>query len=133
MAVVIADTSPLQYLFQIGVLDLLPGLFGEVLVPEAVRDELQVGRSLGFHVPDLAATRCARPYTAGWSSVRASAPSIWSATSSASGSGPVWSSAWSSGATAERTVLPRGEVVDGLAAHDLLDILDGTDVHGDGP
>jgi predicted nucleic acid-binding protein len=54
MAIVIADTSPLQYLFQVGLLDLLQGLFGTVQVPEAVRDELQVGRSLGFNVPDFA-------------------------------------------------------------------------------
>ena len=54
MAIVIADTSPLQYLFQVGLLDLLQRLFGTVQVPEAVRDELQIGRSLGFNVPDLA-------------------------------------------------------------------------------
>ena len=52
MAVTVADTSPLPYLFQIGHLELLERLFGTVLVPEAVRDELQVGRSLGFDVPD---------------------------------------------------------------------------------
>lgn len=54
MATVIADTSPLQYLFQVGLLDLLRDLFGSVHVPEAVRDELQVGRSLGIDVPDPA-------------------------------------------------------------------------------
>jgi hypothetical protein len=52
MAIVIVDTSPLQYLFQVGLLDLQRGLFGTVQVPEAVRDELQVGQSLGFNVPD---------------------------------------------------------------------------------
>jgi hypothetical protein len=54
MAIVIADTSPLQYLFQIGLLDVLRELYGNVLVPEAVRDELLVGRSLGLDVPDPA-------------------------------------------------------------------------------
>jgi len=54
MAIVIADTSPLQYLFQLGLLDLLRELYGTVLVPEAVRDELLVGRSLGVAVPDPA-------------------------------------------------------------------------------
>ena len=54
MATVIADTSPLQYLFQVGLIELLRDLFGTVYVPVAVRDELQVGRSLGFHVPDPA-------------------------------------------------------------------------------
>lgn len=52
MAIVIADTSPLQYLFQLGLLDVLHELYGNVLVPEAVRDELLVGRSLGIDVPD---------------------------------------------------------------------------------
>jgi hypothetical protein len=54
MATVIADTSPLQYLFQVGLVELLQDLFETVHVPEAVRDELQVGRSLGFDVPDPA-------------------------------------------------------------------------------
>ena len=55
MAIVIADTSPLQYLFQVGQVALLEQLFGAIQVPEAVRDELEVGRRLGFHVPSPAA------------------------------------------------------------------------------
>jgi predicted nucleic acid-binding protein len=62
MAIVIADTSPLQYLFQVGLFDLLQQLFETVHVPEAVRDELRVGRSLGFDVPD--------PTSYSWISVR---------------------------------------------------------------
>lgn len=62
MATAIADTSPLQYLFQVGLLELLRELFETVLVPVAVRDELQVGRSLGFDVPD--------PADHAWMSVR---------------------------------------------------------------
>jgi len=54
MATVVADTSPLQYLFQVGLIELLRDLFGMVQVPVAVRNELQVGRSLGFDVPDPA-------------------------------------------------------------------------------
>jgi predicted nucleic acid-binding protein len=54
MASVIADTSPLQYLFQLDLLDVLRTLYGNVLAPEAVRDELLVGRSLGLAVPDPA-------------------------------------------------------------------------------
>ena len=67
MAIVIADTSPLQYLFQVGLLNVLQNLFGTVWVPEAVRDELQVGRSLGFEVPDPAAFpwMLVRPATGG--------------------------------------------------------------------
>ena len=49
---VISDTSPLQYLFQTGHLDLLPNLYGTVLVPRAVADELAVGRALGIPLPD---------------------------------------------------------------------------------
>lgn len=40
MAVVVADTGPLHYLVLIGAIDVLPILFGTVLVPEAVHDEL---------------------------------------------------------------------------------------------
>ena len=39
--IVLSDTSPLNYLVLIGHVDVLPALFGEVIVPEAVRDELQ--------------------------------------------------------------------------------------------
>ncbi|HSK78445.1 MAG TPA: DUF3368 domain-containing protein [Thermoanaerobaculia bacterium] len=49
----IADTSPLQYLFQLDLLDLLPSLYGQVLVPEAVVRELATGRSRGVALPDL--------------------------------------------------------------------------------
>jgi len=65
MAIVIADTSPLQYLFQVGQLALLEQLFQAIQVPEAVRDELEVGRRLGFAVPSPAA------YS--WMAIRASA------------------------------------------------------------
>lgn len=62
MTVVIADTSALQYLFQVGLVDLLQGLFGTMQVPDAVQDELRVGRKLGFDVPD--------PADYSWMSVR---------------------------------------------------------------
>ncbi|HEX3530296.1 MAG TPA: hypothetical protein VH988_24810 [Thermoanaerobaculia bacterium] len=52
---VICDTSPLQYLFQLGLIDLLPALAGRVVVPPAVEAELAVGRSLGLQLPDLIA------------------------------------------------------------------------------
>lgn len=38
--VVISDTSPVRYLVLIGQADLLPALYTEVLIPEAVADEL---------------------------------------------------------------------------------------------
>ena len=40
MRLVVADTSPLHYLVLTGDIELLPKLFGRVLVPQAVRDEL---------------------------------------------------------------------------------------------
>lgn len=40
MKVVIADTSPLNYLILIGEVELLPRLFGEILVPNVVASEL---------------------------------------------------------------------------------------------
>jgi predicted nucleic acid-binding protein len=39
--VVIADTSPLNYLILIGHADVLPELYGEVVIPQAVLRELQ--------------------------------------------------------------------------------------------
>ena len=49
----ISNTSPLLYLHQIGVLDWLPRLFGEVWVPNDVVLELQKGGQKGCNVPDL--------------------------------------------------------------------------------
>ena len=59
---VIADTSPLQYLYQAGVLFLLPELFGGVVIPEAVAGELEAGKARGVSLPD--------PGTCSWLQVR---------------------------------------------------------------
>jgi predicted nucleic acid-binding protein len=40
VALVIADTSPINYLLLIGHIDILPVLFGRVILPAAARDEL---------------------------------------------------------------------------------------------
>lgn len=40
MRLVIADTSPINYLLLIGHIDILPALFERVILPAAVRDEL---------------------------------------------------------------------------------------------
>lgn len=53
MPEVIANTSPLQYLHQLDVLELLPGLYGNVVVPPAVAGEIERGRNLGYDLPDL--------------------------------------------------------------------------------
>ena len=51
--VVVSDTSPLQYLHQVGCLSLLPSLFGRVLIPPAVDHEIQVGIERGNDLPVL--------------------------------------------------------------------------------
>lgn len=53
----ICDTSPLQYLHQLGLLDLLPQLYGRVIVPRTVARELATGRALGVNVPDVTSLR----------------------------------------------------------------------------
>lgn len=53
MPEVISNTSPLQYLHQLGLLDLLPRLVGQVTIPQSVVDELEAGRALGHDLPDV--------------------------------------------------------------------------------
>lgn len=53
MREVVCDTSPLQYLHQVGLLHLLPDLYGTVIVPAAVAHELEQGRLQGCGVPDV--------------------------------------------------------------------------------
>ena len=53
MPEIISNTSPLQYLHQLGVLDVLPKLVTTATVPPAVQDELTAGRKLGLNLPDL--------------------------------------------------------------------------------
>ena len=43
--IVVSDTSPLTALLTVSAADLLPQLFSEVVIPEAVRDELQRSHS----------------------------------------------------------------------------------------
>jgi hypothetical protein len=52
LADVIVNTSPLQYLHQVGQLDLFPKLFGRIIIPEAVVAELAAGRRLGVSLPE---------------------------------------------------------------------------------
>ena len=53
MPVVICNTSPIQYLYQADVLELLPTLAGQVYVPEAVVAELQEGQRRNVLLPAL--------------------------------------------------------------------------------
>jgi len=50
---VICDTSPIQYLYQLGLLNVLPALATNVLAPPAVVEELAQGRVLGVPLPDI--------------------------------------------------------------------------------
>ena len=49
--VVISNTSPLQYLYQLDHLDLLPHFYQQIQVPPAVISELHAGRALGVSLP----------------------------------------------------------------------------------
>jgi hypothetical protein len=55
---VIVNTSPLQYLFQLGLLELLPSRYDRVIVPETVVLELDRGRELGCSLPDVEKLAC---------------------------------------------------------------------------
>lgn len=50
MPELISDTSPLQYLHQIGLLEILPELVEQVRVPPAVIEELAKGRAQGVNL-----------------------------------------------------------------------------------
>lgn len=50
---VISDTSPIQYLHQVKLLDLLFGLYEEISIPEAVEMELAEGRNHGIDLPSV--------------------------------------------------------------------------------
>ena len=54
MPEVISNTSPLQYLYQIALLDVLRSLYVRVTIPEAVVAELAEGRARGVALPDPA-------------------------------------------------------------------------------
>jgi predicted nucleic acid-binding protein len=52
---VICNTSPLQYLHQLDLLDVLQAFTDHLIVPPAVVHELAVGRAQGVNLPDLTA------------------------------------------------------------------------------
>lgn len=69
MPEVVSNTTPLQYLHQAGVLAVLPQIYGRIVVPTAVADELRVGREAGVDVPD--------PASLDWIEIRLVEPSPW--------------------------------------------------------
>ncbi len=48
----ISNTSPIQYLYQADLLEMLPTLYGAVIIPGAVAQELAAGREAGVSLPD---------------------------------------------------------------------------------
>ncbi len=52
MPEIISDTSPLQYLHQADRPDLLRMLYGRIVVPEGVAEEISEGRALGYLLAD---------------------------------------------------------------------------------
>lgn len=50
---VISNTSPLQYLHQLNLLELLSAHYQQIIVPQAVVDELSVGRQKGISLPEV--------------------------------------------------------------------------------
>ena len=48
----ISNTSPLLYLYRIGVLEWFPKLFSEIWVPSEVVKELMDGQRKGYDVPN---------------------------------------------------------------------------------
>ena len=55
MPIVICNTSVLQYLHQIDLLDLLPALFKQVQIPRAVAAEMEEGKRRNVSLPTLEA------------------------------------------------------------------------------
>jgi predicted nucleic acid-binding protein len=53
MPAIISNTSPLQYLHQVGHLHLLPELYRRIFIPEAVVEEIRAGRSEGISLPAI--------------------------------------------------------------------------------
>lgn len=50
---VICDTSPIQYLYQLEQLHIIPKLANQVFIPSAVVEEIKIGHSLGVNLPKL--------------------------------------------------------------------------------
>jgi predicted nucleic acid-binding protein len=49
---IICNTSPIQYLYQLGLLNVIRTLVGQLIVPPAVVTELAEGTSQGMDLPD---------------------------------------------------------------------------------
>ena len=50
---VFLNTSPIQYIHQLGLIRIIKELFGKVYVPAEVHEELNRGREEGIELPNL--------------------------------------------------------------------------------
>ena len=50
---VFVNTTVIQYLYQIGLFDILGSLFGEIYVPVEVKEEIESGLREGVDLPNL--------------------------------------------------------------------------------
>jgi hypothetical protein len=53
MPEIVCNTTPLQYLHQAGVLEIIPSLYGSILIPRAVADEIAAGIEGNVDLPVL--------------------------------------------------------------------------------
>ncbi len=53
MPEIIINTSPLQYLYQLGLLHLLQQMYGRIIIPDAVLAELERGCLMGVKLPRI--------------------------------------------------------------------------------
>lgn len=53
MSEIICNTSPLQYLHQLGLLDVVRKIVWQITIPSAVVAEIEEGRARGVDLPDL--------------------------------------------------------------------------------
>lgn len=53
MPEIICNTSPLQYLHQLGLLDVVSAIVGQLTIPPAVVAEIEHGKARGVDLPDL--------------------------------------------------------------------------------
>ena len=51
--IIICNTSPIQYVHQLGLFYLLQKLFGRICVPEEILDEIYQGKQEGIELPDV--------------------------------------------------------------------------------
>jgi len=54
---VVCNTTPLYYLFQVGILEILRDLYGTIFIPEAVVFEIDQARRSGYRVPEFRLAR----------------------------------------------------------------------------